>query len=618
MLKKFSKFLKNLTSYPGVYQMIDHNGEVIYIGKAKNLKNRVSSYFSGQKDKKTEQMISLINNIEITVTNSEQEAYILENSLIKQLKPKYNVIFRDDKSYPFIKISDEKEEEFPSLKFFRFNQDNKNKTIKQDNKDNLYGPFPSISSVRETIDLLQKTFKLRNCKYTTFKSRTRPCLQYQIKRCSAPCVGNISQNDYKDDVENAKLFLKGSSDSLINNLITKMNEVSKLKEYEKAAKIRDQIAILKQIQRRQIIITQDEELNLDVIAYYSKYNLHCFHLLSIRNGKIIGSKQFFVQKDEFIEKDDNEIFTTFIIQHYLNALSFGGVIDEIVISQDLKGKKIIEKTLSEELKMKIKIQHNVKSIKLKWLTMAINSAQKALKSELANRVDYSLWFCNLMDLLNYNFSNIACVDISHTQGKETIGAIVDFNENGPNKSNYRRFNVLSTSIGDDYQAIDEVLDRYISKKIKYKEKIPSLLLIDGGKGQYSIAKQVLDRYSIVDVKILSIAKGPLRKSGLENVFTSAKGDTLDFKNNHLAFLLLQHIRDEAHRFAIEGHRRKSLQRFKYSTLEDIPGIGSKRRKLLLCNFGGMQEIMQASIEELALVPGVSKNLAIKIFHALHG
>lgn len=633
MTHPLSAFVKNLTTKPGIYQMINKKGEVLYVGKAKNLKKRVSSYFVGEKEEKIKNLLNAVNKIEVTITTTEQDAYILENSLIKELKPKYNVIFRDDKSYPYILITNE---EYPAIKFYRksdkFNnnknqKNDKNNKKKKNNDANdvqigkLFGPYPSSKSVKESIDFLRKNFLLRNCNKATFSNRTRPCLQYQIKRCSAPCVNYISKKEYHAAISKAKLFLSAKTSDLIEELVLEMDENSTKKNYEKAAKIRDQIINLKTIQKSQNIISADFFANIDVIALAQEYNLNCFHVLSIRTGKIVGSRQFFVKTSKFLETNQKDLITSFIMQNYTKSEIKDLLPSEILISVKLDNRKIIEDSIFNLISKKIKINDSVKLKKAKWLEIAVSSAEKAINLELKNQIDYESWFDDLSKKLKYKFSEIVCFDISHNQGDATTGAMVSFNEKGPIKSNYRKFNIKTTNRGDDYAAMKEVLSRFVKKALKQKIKMPELILIDGGLGQLKIAKKVLDENFITNVKLIAIAKGKDRKPGLETVYLTSNKETekiLQLSFNDMGFLLLLNIRDEAHRFAITGHRNKKLKTFKYSKLEDIPGIGPKKRKDLLCHFGGLQEIEKASIDEISKVHGFSSNLAKRIYDILHG
>lgn len=581
--------------------MYNVSGKVIYVGKAKNLKNRVSSYFSGIKDLKTTNLVSSIDKIETIVTNSEIEAYLLENNLIKDLNPKFNVIFRDDKSYPYIKIS---KDNYPLLEFHRGK--------KKSDKHKLYGPYPSARAVKSTIDILQRTFKLRNCTNANFKNRTRPCLQYQIKRCSAPCVGYISKQEYKNDVSNAEQFINNKTKNLITDLKAKMDKYSKDLDYENAARIRDQIDALDAIQRQQIIFLPNMNNNVDIISAVNMHGIYCVYVLYLREGRIIGSNDFCFTEDKVLSMNNSNLIESFVTQHYIKSNVLFSTPTEILLAESLENIDTIEKIIYKNLNKRIKISKCTRGKKFQLLEMAQKNAKNVISHKLATEIDFKSWFRDFNQKLLWDISEIACIDVSHTQGKDTVAAIVYCQERGLQKNNYRIFNIKEAKKSDDYGAIKEALTRYL----KSKASNPDLILIDGGKGQLNVAKEIVKYLGIQDtVKLLAIAKGEGRKSGLETIFKS-DGSVIEFSNNDLGFLLLQYIRDEAHRFAITRHRKKIKKSSIGSALEGIPGVGPKRRKVLLKCFGGLQGLKSATVEEIAKVDGFGLSLAEEIYHYL--
>ncbi|MDB6097234.1 MAG: uvrC [Francisellaceae bacterium] len=587
--------------------MLDKLGTVIYIGKAKNLKKRVTSYFQKKLDSKTLQLVGLIDSIEVTVTPSEREALLLENNLIKQLKPKYNVIFKDDKSYPYLQLSTH--HPFPGMNFYRGNKQEKGE---------YFGPFPSSRGVRESLDLLQKIFKIRQCDDTFFKNRTRPCLQYQIKRCSGPCCHLIAESDYRNDVNNAILFLQGNDNKIIESLIQKMNQASIHLDYETALKFRDQMVLLRELQKQQIITNLKGEI--DVLGINIQNSDICVHILYIRQGKILGSRQYFPKVSSFLELNPSHILETFILQHYLQdqfPLSFP---KEILVSSILESKESLNQILSEQLKLSIQISDNVRGDRQKWVEMAAQSAEKALKAKVIKSSKLSHRFELLAAALKLDNipQRIECFDVSHSFGEATVASNVVFDPNGPLKSDYRRFNIQKTANGDDYQALEEALTRHFIKVKSEGLPIPDILLIDGGKGQLKRAEKVLTELQVTNVILIGVAKGAGRKAGLETLFLHSSGKILPLAEDSPALLLILQIRDEAHRFAITAHKNQRTKIRLHSKLQDIPGIGDNRRKRLIQQFGGLQEVKEASLEELTKIPGISKTLAKRIYDTLHG
>lgn len=582
--------------------MLGEKGEVLYVGKARNLKKRVSSYFKAtQKDIKTIALMKHVKDIDITVTRNESEALLLEYNLIKKHKPRYNVIFRDDKSYPYILITNENP--YPRIDFYRG----------QRKKSGLFfGPYPNATAVRETIHLIQKLFGLRTCNDNFYASRTRPCLQHQIGLCSGSCSGLITQEKYQEDVRHAILFLKGKSGEIIDELNRQMEKVAKELNFELAARLRDQIARLRQIQERQYVSAGHGEA--DIIGYASTAGVVCLQLLVIRDGRILGSRAYFptVPADSSAE----EILTSFITQHYFSK--HDDIPKEIIIPFELPEKLGLTSALSEQAQRKVMLAHSVRSEKKKWLEMAMTSAEQAVSSHLLNKANMKERFNALKELLQLKElpKRIECFDISHSMGEATVASCVVFNINGPVKSDYRRFNITDITPGDDIAAMRQALSRRYKKLQTDHATLPEILLIDGGLAQLHAAQKVLSELQIHDIIAIGVAKGVTRKPGYETLHIPDQAPA-HLAPDSLALHLIQQIRDEAHRFAITGHRLQRDKKRRTSTLESIPGIGAKRRRELLRYFGGIQAINRASLEELEKVPGINASLAQRIFAALH-
>ena len=595
-------FLKDLTKKPGVYQMLDSAGKFLYVGKARNLKNRVTSYFraSGLATK-TMAMVAKIDRIEITVTQSETEALLLEQSLIKTQKPPYNILLRDDKSYPFIHISSHAE--FPRLAFHRG-------TKKKDGR--YFGPFPSASAVRESLSILQKLFLLRQCDDTFFKNRSRPCLQHQIKRCSAPCVDKVEVADYQEDVELATLFLGGKSDLVLQQFKQKMNDAAENMEYERAAGFRDQILQLRKITERQYV--HGSVGDVDVFGFAEEAGQCCIQGLFVRGGQVLGQRAYYSKNG--LALSSAEFLEAFLSQYYF-ASDQREVPKAIVVCGLTADVDVFEAALAEKAGRKVSVSSDVRGQRARWLTLATDNAVLNLKSHLADKSHVLARFIDLQDALRMDSmpERLECFDISHTSGEATVASCVVFDSNGPLKSDYRKFNIEGITGGDDYAAMDQALRRRYTRLKKGEGQLPDVLVIDGGLGQVRIAVEVLNELQIDDVQILGIAKGPDRKSGLERFFLGEKEIPIDGRSE--AGHLLQHIRDEAHRFAITGHRERRGKARKQSELEHIPGVGPKRRRQLLIHFGSTAGIRGASSEELAKVPTISPKMARQIYDALH-
>lgn len=594
-------FLKTLTQRPGIYKMIDAKGEIIYIGKAKNLKNRVSSYFrSTAASPKQTAMVAKVATIEVTVTHTEGEALLLESQLIKRHRPRYNISLRDDKSYPYVFISSF--HDFPQLSYHRGAKKRKGK---------YFGPYPSASAVKETLKLLQKIFPIRQCEDSYYNARSRPCLQHQIERCTAPCVGLISKDDYKTDVDSTMLFLEGQGGQLIDQLVQKMETAAEKLEFELAATYRDQIQRLRAVLEKHCV--EGEKGDVDIIACASKADLACVQVFFIRNGQNLGNRQFFPKI-----ADDNEqglILQAFISQYYLDK----PVPNELIVSHPLPETALLIEVLSSQAKHAVSISHNVRGERQKWLQMGSTNAENALAAKLADKQGLYARFMSLQQEFNCPEvpKRLECFDISHTQGEQTVASCVVFDRDGPVKSDYRRFNIEGVTGGDDYAAIHQAVLRRFKRQKQGEHPAPDILLIDGGKGQVSAAQKALAELEINNVMIVGVSKGPDRKAGMEKIILPDQEQPLDVTPGASALLLIQHIRDEAHRFAITGHRQRRGKARKQSVLEGIIGLGPKRRQLLLKQFGGLQGVSSAGVDALASIEGVSRQLAQRIYDTFH-
>ncbi len=591
--------------------MLDSDGEVLYVGKAKNLKNRVGSYFRASGlSSKTLAMTSKIAAIDITITASETEALLLEQSLIKAHRPAYNIQLRDDKSYPYILLTDH--DSFPRLAFYRGSRKR---------RGTLFGPYPSAHATRETLQILQKVFKVRQCEDSYFRNRSRPCLQYQIKRCTAPCVNLISAEDYAEDVHFSSLFLAGKSDALARELTTNMEKAATGQHFEKAARLRDQIIDLRRIQDQQVVANQGSEA--DVIAVASKPPYYCIHSLYIRGGRVIGSKNFYPKFK--LLTDDSEVVSSFVGQTYLQEGAAKTIPTELIVSHMPEDGAGLTTALAYMADHKVRLVSKVRGHRAKWLKLAATNAEAALASLITNRQNLQQRFQLLQDALKLAEipQRIECYDISHTSGESTVASCVVFDINGPVKEDYRRFNIKDVKAGDDYAAMQQVLERRFARLAQGEAggmgKVPDIVLIDGGKGQLTQALAALEQYQLQGIMLVGIAKGISRRAGQETIFlTEPNGfKELALASDSAALHLLQQVRDEAHRFAITGHRQRREKTRKQSTLEAIPGLGPKRRRELLKHFGGQQEIRRASENDFARVTGISKKLAEVIYAHLH-
>tara|TARA_B110000046_G_scaffold67142_1_gene75089 strand:- start:1037 stop:2854 length:1818 start_codon:yes stop_codon:yes gene_type:complete len=596
-------FLKNLTSQPGVYRMYNAQEEVIYVGKAKNLKKRVSSYFRMNVDNaKTRSLVMQIANMDVTVVNSETEAFLLENNFIKKYKPRYNVVMRDDKSYPFIFLSDH---QHPRLSFHRG---------PQKKKGEYFGPYPSAGAVRESLRSMQRIFPVRQCEDSYYRARSRPCLQYQMQRCSAPCVeGYVSDEEYNEQIDLARLFLKGKNQQVIGTLVDKMEKASEALNFEAAARYRDQINTLRKVQERQWVAgTQDE---MDVFGFAVKGNMACIQVMFIRDSQLLGSKAFFPKVPN--TADEQEIFESFLLQFYLAGNKL--IPKQMVFASALSDEDAIADLLSGEAGYRVNFFKGAREEKRRYLELAQANAETALETQYGEQKSVFARYLDLETALELDapLQRMECFDISHTSGEQTVASCVVFNREGPLKSDYRRYNIEGITPGDDYAAMAQALKRRY-KSVKEVQKIPDLLLIDGGKGQLSQAETFFEDWPH-DKKpmLLGVAKGTTRKPGLETIILADSHDTVPMDSHSPALHLIQHIRDESHRFAITGHRNRRQKVKTTSSLETIPGVGAKRRQTLLKYMGGLQGLKKASKDEIASVPGISKELADTIYDHLH-
>lgn len=597
-------FLKNLPKQPGVYRMLNKENEVIYVGKAKVLKNRVTSYFRGNNHTpKTQALVANIHSIEITVTVSETEALILENNLIKQYQPRYNVLLRDDKSYPYLLITDHKH---PRITMHRG---------ARKRKGEYFGPFPSGAAVAESLRLMQKIFPVRQCEDSFYAARSRPCLQYQLKRCSAPCVAKVTDDDYQHQVQYVRMFLQGKSQDVLTQLVDKMEQASASLAFERAAQLRDQIAALRKVQEQQFVSGAVEEL--DIIGFDMRNGVAAVHVLFVREHKVLGTKNYFPKIPRNAEPD--EVISAFITQFYFNQSYGHRIPKQILCSVALSDRDGLNYALSELSGRKVEIKSVSRGEKQKYQNLADKNAAIAVTGKLVDRQSNSQRYQLLQEVLKREdpIQRMECFDISHTLGEQTVASCVVFNHEGPNKSEYRRYNVEGITPGDDYAAMSFALHKRYAK-LKDEDKVPDIIFIDGGKGQLARAEQFFADWTLNKVPMLvGIAKGEGRKPGLETLIFEGGMREENLPADSIALHLIQHIRDEAHRFAITGHRAKRGKVRTTSQLEQIEGIGAKRRQALLTYFGGLQGIKDATVVELEKTPGISKANAQKIYDAFH-
>jgi excinuclease ABC subunit C len=592
--------VQNLPSAPGVYRMVDGEGTVLYVGKAADLRKRVASYVRKRAlSPRISSMMRLVASIEVSVTHTEGEALLLENNLIKSLRPRYNVLLRDDKSYPYILLS---AHPFPRLGFHR--------GPKREG-ERYFGPYPSATAVRESLGMLQKVFQIRQCEDSFFRNRTRPCLQYQIRRCSAPCVGFVDPELYARDVQHAVMFLEGRSQAVTDEMIARMDQASAAQDYESAALYRDRVAALRKIQERQYIAR--DRGDADVVAVAIKHDAAAVQVSFIRGGLNLGDKTFHLKIQG--ETTAAGILTAFLPQYYLGK----SIPPRIYLSCAIPDRTLLSTVFSEQAGTPVTISATVRGVVKGWITMTEANAQEALRRHLASQANLRQRFDDLQEAFGLEAlpERIECFDISHTRGERTVAACVVFDSSGPVKSDYRRFNIEGVAPGDDYAAIEQALTRRYRRIKEGEGTMPDVVLIDGGKGQLAKAQAVIEELQIDGIKLIAIAKGKERRSGHERLFITERMQPLNLAPTAPAFHFVQQVRDEAHRFAITAHRLQRGKMRTRSVLEDIPGIGNKRRQALLRKLGGLREVARAGIEDLARVPGISPALAQRIYATFH-
>ena len=594
------ELIASLPNLPGVYRMINAAGETIYVGKARDLKKRVSSYFQkSDHEPRIEAMVAQVARVETTATRNEGEALLLENNFIKSHQPRYNILYRDDKSYPYVCLTGEK---FPQLRFHRG---------KLEKPHRYFGPFPSAGAVRDGIAELQKVFQLRTCEPTVFANRSRPCMLHQIERCTAPCVGLIDEAAYREDVQNAVLFLQGKTSEVLERLQRKMEDASSALAFEEAARVRDKITRLNRLQSRQFVESATAG-DIDVIGVAADRGFTAVNLVMIRGGRHIGDRSFFPQHAE--DASTTEIVAAFLMQHYLERPA-----PPTIVAPDAADNDVLAEVLSAQSDRKVEIITNPGGERRVWTTMAVQNAELAIKQRLAQKATQDERLAALQEGLGLSSTvqRIECFDVSHTMGEAAVASCVIFDRLSMQTSEYRRFNVKPPTGGDDYAALREALSRRVARIVTGEFPTPDLLVIDGGKGQVGVAAEVLAEQGLHATQLIGIAKGPERKPGLEEIIFSDRSEPLHLPPDHPGLHLLQQIRDEAHRFAIQGHRARRGKARTTSVLQEIGGIGGKRRQALLAHFGGLKGVQAASVDDLTRVPGISRALAERIFAELH-
>ncbi len=593
--------LKQIPPQPGVYRMLDAEGTVLYVGKAKELKRRVASYFSRALNRRLAVMVAQIADIQVTLTRTEGEALLLENDLIKAHRPRFNVLLRDDKSYPFIYLTSH--ERYPRLAFYRGPRRGRGR---------YFGPYPSAWAVRETLQLLQKLFPVRQCEDGFYRNRSRPCLQYQIKRCTAPCVGFVDPQTYAEDVAHSIKFLDGRTDEVIDALGARMQQAAEELEFERAATLRDQIATLRRIQERQYV-TAAAGSDLDIVACAQEGGQSCVQVFFIRAGRNLGNKAFFPKTPDATTPE--ALLGAFLAQFYADKQ----VPPEILTSVEPDDHAFLQEALGERAGRRIAIRHRLRSERAQWVALAVRNAEAALQSRLGSRAGYARRLEALRDLLDLDElpTRMECFDISHTQGERTVASCVVFDSDGPRKSDYRRFNIDGITPGDDYAAMDQALTRRYRRVQQGEVPLPDILFIDGGRGQIGAVADVLQEQGVTALLLVGVAKGPDRKAGAEQLWVQGRKHAIVPAADSPASHLIQQIRDEAHRFAITGHRQRRDKARVTSTLEQIAGVGPKRRQALLKAFGGLRGLGRAPVDDIARVDGIGPALAQQIHDHLH-
>jgi excinuclease ABC subunit C len=594
-----------LPGAPGVYRMLDARGTVIYVGKARDLRKRVGSYFVNQSGHtpKVRAMVAQIDDLEVMITRNENEALILESNLIKELRPRYNVVLRDDKSYPYIYVNTE--HEYPRIGFHRGPRHGSGR---------YFGPYPNAGAVRSTLNLLQKLFAVRQCEDSYFSNRSRPCLQYQIKRCSGPCVKLITPDDYRHDIDHALLFLAGRSQEVVATLVGQMEEAAGRLDFERAAQLRDQIAKLQRVQSEQHITADAGDF--DIVVCRTRDGIGCVQVFFMRGGRNLGNKTFFPSHTR--DASPVEIVEAFLPQFYLTGHAEREIPPDIILESALDDDGWLNDALSERRGTAVRLRVNVRAERAKWLEMALRNVELALSERIATDIDQQRRMDALREALEMPEvpARIECFDVSHTRGEATVASCVVFGPEGARKSDYRRFNIEGVTPGDDYAAMGQALERRYGRLKREDSSMPDLLLIDGGAGQVAQALAVLKELQIDETTVVGVAKGTSRKPGLEHLIINDGRDERLLPRDSPALHLIQQIRDEAHRFAITAHRQARSRARKRSPLEEVQGIGAKRRQRVIQHFGGMQGVARASVDDLQKVPGISKQLAQQIYDAL--
>ncbi len=594
------ELIASLPHRPGVYRMFDAAGATLYVGKARDLKKRVSSYFQkSAHETRIAVMLAQVARVETTVTRSEGEALLLENNLIKSEEPRYNILFRDDKSYPYVCLTGDR---FPQLRFHRGRLDRKNR---------YFGPFPSAGAVREGMALLQKVFQLRTCENTVFANRSRPCMLHQIQRCSAPCVGLVAEADYREDVQGAVLFLQGKADQVLAQLKVQMDEAAAALAFERAARLRDKITRLAQLQARQFVESATAG-DIDVVAAAAEQGIVAVNVVMIRGGRHVGDRTFFPQHADAGQFP--EVVAAFLEQHYVER-----PVPPTIVVPDAADHAALAEVLSAQSGQRVEIVDNPGGERRVWLAMAVQNAGFAIRQKLAQKATQDDRLAALQTALGLPASaqRIECFDVSHTMGERAVASCVIFDRLAMQTSEYRRFNVEPAQGGDDYAAMREALTRRCARIVAGEFPVPDLFVIDGGKGQVAVAAEVLAEQGLHDTRLIGVAKGPERKAGQEDIVFPERAEVLNLPPDHPGLHLLQQIRDEAHRFAIQGHRARRGKARTTSTLQEIAGVGSRKRQALLTHFGGLRGVQSASVDDLARVPGISRALAERIFAQLH-